>query len=120
MRSLLFVIPCLALVACGDDGGSTPPIDAPGGAAATRVECATVTPTVTVTAPGFAFEPENATIAVGQVVAFDMPATHSAVSDTAGLFNATFNTTTCYRFDRAGTYPYHCDPHQFPGTIVVQ
>jgi plastocyanin len=58
-------------------------------------------------------------VAVGDIVAFTMPSSHDAASDD-GLFSATFNATTCVRFDAPGTYRYHCSPHRFEGEIVVE
>ncbi|MEZ4403172.1 MAG: hypothetical protein R3B06_24320 [Kofleriaceae bacterium] len=114
----------LAVAACGGDDGGTPAVDAavtvdaPAGPVAV-VACAGVTADATVTAPGFAFMPASTSITAGQVVKFTMPATHNAKSDT-NLWTADFSTDTCVRFTTAGTYPFHCEPHLFTGTIVVQ
>lgn len=120
MRSFLVVASLLIpLAACGgDDGGSTE-VDA-SSSTVTRVNCGGATIAATVTAPGFAFTPMSSTITTGQIVQFDMPSSHNAVSDTAGLFRADFNAATCYRFDAVGSYGFHCEPHSFTGTIVVQ
>ena len=77
-----------------------------------------------VTAPGFAFTITDSTVAVGAVVRFTMPASHSAVSGATpgvadGLFTVGFNQTKCLRFTVAGTYPFWCNPHQFTGSITV-
>lgn len=130
----------LLVVACGDDGGSTPPIDAPAAIdapatdapttdapAATVVEvaCAGATIASEVTAPGFSFTITDPTIAVDAIVRFSMPGSHSAVSGSPagtsdGQFTVSFNETKCFRFTAAGTYPFWCNPHQFTGTITVQ
>ena len=126
-----------ALVACGDDGGSTPPIDAPAtvDAPATidapavttvvEVPCAGATIASEVTAPGFAFTITDSTIAVDAIVRFTMPGSHSAVSGSPagtadGKFTVSFNETKCLRFTAAGTYPFWCNPHQFTGSLTVQ
>lgn len=120
MRTLLVVASILCpLAACGgDDGGSTD-IDA-ASSTVSQVTCGGATIAATVTAPGFAFTPMSSTISVGQIVQFDMPSSHNAVSDSSGLFRADFNASTCFRFDAAGSYGFHCEPHAFTGTIVVQ
>jgi len=109
----------LALAACGDDGGSTPAVDA-ATASVVKVACPGATISATVTAPGFMFMPEDSTVAAGQIVKFTMPGEHNAQSDTAGLFRADFAGDSCFRFDVAGTYGFHCVPHSFTGSIVVQ
>lgn len=118
MRTFLVVASILVpLVGCGgDDGGD--PVDAPA-STVSRVTCAGATIAATVTAPGFAFSPMSTTISAGQIVQFDMPSSHNAVSD-SGLFRADFNAATCFQFDAAGSYGFHCEPHSFTGTIVVQ
>ncbi|MBK7078643.1 MAG: hypothetical protein IPH44_40890 [Myxococcales bacterium] len=139
----------LLLVACGDDGGSTPPIDAPvsidapgavdapatidapvaidAPAATTVVEvpCAGATIASEVSAPGFQFTITDSTIAVDAIVRFTMPLSHSAVSGSPagtndGKFTVSFNETKCLRFTAAGTFPFWCNPHQFTGSITVQ
>lgn len=118
MRSVFLVSLAATLAAaCGDDGGSSAPIDAPSPVA--KVTCAGATVAATVTTVGFAFDPRDTTISAGQIVKFTMPADHSAISDT-GLFRADLGAEACFRFDAAGTYPFHCEPHLFPGSIVVQ
>lgn len=107
------------LAACGDDGGSTP-IDAPPTSSITSVTCAGATIAATVTAPGFAFTPMSTTISAGEIVQFTMPGEHTATSDVAGLFRVGGGATGCFRFAVAGTFPFHCEPHGFDGTIVVQ
>ncbi|MBK9037028.1 MAG: hypothetical protein IPL61_38225 [Myxococcales bacterium] len=120
MRAHLVLTVALPLAAaCGGDDGGSPAIDAPA-ASITSVACGGATVAGTVTAPGFAFEPMATTISVGQVVRFTMPATHNAVSNTAGQFRVDFGGDSCFRFDTAGTFGFHCEPHQFTGTIVVQ
>jgi plastocyanin len=99
-------------------------ITVPDGAAASgpvvQVDCAGATVAVTVTTPGFRYEPAEATISAGQIVRFDPASGHDVASDTAGLFNVPFAGDRCFRFEQPGTFKYHCSPHDFRGTIVVQ
>jgi plastocyanin len=47
---------------------------------------------------------------------------HTTTSDT-GAWNVSLNSgdTTSVKFDKAGTYTYHCTIHSFmKGTIIVQ
>jgi plastocyanin len=117
MRTFVFLV-VVSLAACGGDDTSSTTIDAPA-STVTKLTCAGASVAATVTAPGFAFTPATSTITAGQIVKFTMPATHNAVSDSA-LFRADFNGDACFRFDTAGSYPFHCEPHLFTGTIVVQ
>jgi len=117
----------LALVfaaACGG-GGSTPSIDAPAsGNKVTTVDCATNAPTATVATQNFTFTPATTTIAVGQVVKFQLESVHDVVPDPttatdAGL-TVGFGATACLKFTAAGTFGFKCDPHGFKGSITVQ
>lgn len=99
-------------------------VDAPAPSTVVEVPCAGANPVVTITAPGFAFTPMTANISVGQVVQFQMPATHSAVSGAPagtsdGQFTVGFDQQKCLRFTAAGVFPYWCNPHQFTATITV-
>ncbi len=108
----------------GPDAAVDAPVDAPAPSTVVEVPCAGANPVVTVTAPGFAFSPMAATISVGQVVQFQMPASHSAVSGSPagtsdGQFTVGFSQQKCLRFTSAGVFPYWCNPHQFTATITV-
>ena len=49
-----------------------------------------------------------------------MPAaTHNVASD-SGLFRTDIAGEACFKFTVAGTFPFHCEPHLFTGSIVVQ
>jgi|JI9StandDraft_1071089.scaffolds.fasta_scaffold59177_3 plastocyanin len=112
------LIAAVTLAACGGDDAGTPVDAAP--ATVMSVACGASTPAATFTAPSFtAFSPTSATIAVGDVVEFQMPAAHNAVS-TTGQFRVDFGTTACFKFTAAGSFPFKCEPHQFIGTVVVQ
>jgi len=89
------------------------------GGAVIKVDCGAATPVRTITAPGNRFAPDVATVAPGDVVRFEMPGAHNAVSDD-GLFEVDFGATACLRFDQPGTYGFLCEPHRFRGSIVVQ
>ena len=114
------------LVACGGHD-STPmkndaAVDA-GPATVMEVACATPAATIITTDAVFAFQPQSVTINVGQQVKFTMSSEHDVESNTsggdAGLF-VDFNTTKCLVFTKAGTFHFHCGPHGFMGSVVVQ
>jgi LPXTG-motif cell wall-anchored protein len=98
-----------------------------------RAKTATTHPAPTVTAASsstvviknFAFSPSSVTINEGDTVTWrnDDSATHTATADdgtfdTGGL---TTGTTGQYRFEKAGTFAYHCTPHpSMTGTVIVK
>ena len=115
----------MVLAACGGSDSKTP--DA---AASTTVQMVTcpATPAATVTTSGLSFSPMTTTISQGQIVKF-MPAidhnvapghnpTDSTIADPS--LNVTFGGTACFMFTQTGMYGFHCVPHGFNGTIVVQ
>jgi plastocyanin len=121
----------LLFAACGgDDGNST--VDAPASidAAPSTVQAVTcpATPAATVMTSGFMYAPMTTNITQGQVVQFVMPASHNVVpghmpsdSTTAdSSLNVNFNETKCFMFTSPGMFGFHCGPHSFNGTIVVQ
>ena len=73
----------------------------------------------------FMFTPNSLTVKAGSTVTWvnkdDEP--HSVVSDT-GLFRSgavDTNETSSFKFDKPGTYPYHCALHpRMVATIIVQ
>jgi plastocyanin len=119
----------LAFAACGDDGGDdgstdgmTP--DSPSGNKVTTVTCpASPAATIATNTAGTAYEPNAATISVGQAVRFDLGATHdvSPADNTQdpGLVVG-LGGDACLSFSTAGTYRFKCSPHGFTGTITVQ
>ena len=120
VASLVFVI-----AACGDDGSS---VDAPPAANVAAVDCASNTPTATITATGTApdgsdgkFMPMSATITKGQVVKFVMSTLHNMAPNagTDPALTVNFGETKCFKFNAAGTYNFHCTPHGFQGSVVV-
>jgi plastocyanin len=69
------------------------------------------------------YMPSSVSITVGQIVKFTMPSSHDvepnpAMSD-PGL-TVGFGQTKCLMFNHTGTFGFHCGPHQFTGTVVVQ
>jgi plastocyanin len=121
----------LVLAACGGDDGNKSvdaavSIDAPP-STIQAVTCP-ATPAATVMTSGFMYSPMTTTITQGQVVQFVMPADHNVVpghspsdstlADTA--VNVNFGETKCLMFTQTGSYGFHCGPHHFNGTIVVQ
>jgi plastocyanin len=69
------------------------------------------------------YMPSSVSITMGQIVKFTMPSSHDvepnrAMSD-PGL-SVGFGETKCLMFNRTGTFGFHCGPHQFTGTVVVQ
>ena len=85
------------------------------------------TVTATSTLP-YSYVQQTTTISVNQIVQFTMPAIHdvvpghapadTSIADPGMLVN--FGATTCLKFTVAGTYGFHCSPHLFNGTIIVQ
>lgn len=119
----------LVLAACGGSDNKTvdaKAIDSP--PASVQMVTCPATPAATVMTSGFAYSPMSSTITQGQVVKFVMPSEHNVVpghvpSDSAiadsGL-NVNFSETKCFMFTSAGTFGFHCGPHSFNGTVVVQ
>ena len=120
-----------ALAACGGDDNNTS-IDAPASidAAPSTVQAVTcpATPAATVMTSGFMYAPMMTNITQGQVVQFVMPSAHnvvpghvpadSTIADSS--LNVNFSETKCFMFTSPGMYGFHCGPHSFNGTIVVQ
>ncbi len=84
-----------------------------------RVDCATVTPTVTVLPLGLAYDPTPAVVRVDAIVKFVMPPQHNVTSETSGL-DVAFGATTCLQFPIAGIYSFACAAHNFSGSVVVE
>ncbi len=139
----------ISLVACGDDGDSTdtnddnddtplidaaaidaPALDAPAldapGATVMMVTCP-ATPALTIgTGPGNAYNPTTGTIAVGDIVRFQLGGSHNVVPHPTmpsdpGL-RLGFGANACLQFTVAGAFTFQCQPHApgMRGTITVQ
>jgi plastocyanin len=81
--------------------------------------------TVEVVMKGFAFEPKEVTVKVGQTVTWrnEDDAKHDAFSEESGLDTADIgkNGTTTYKPDKAGTINYICSIHpSMKGTLTVE
>lgn len=123
-----FAIVALVLAACGGSDNNT--ADAPktidSAPATVQTVTCPATPAATVMTSGFMYAPVTTMINQGQIVQFVMPAEHDAEP---GHFDGTladpgltvdFNQTKCLMFTQSGMYGFHCGPHHFDGTIVVQ
>lgn len=117
----------VVLAACGgsdsphaDEPAPAPPAGETDDLSAVAVDCASATIAQTVTTPGFFFQPAQTTIKVGDVVKLAPSPDHDVVSDSSADFSLSLGEEGCFRFDVAGTYPFHCRPHGFKGTIVVE
>jgi len=80
--------------------------------------------TVDVDIPGFAFDPEDITITVGDDVKWtnSHSITHTSTSDGAGWDSGdlTMGQSFTHTFNTAGVYPYHCTYHgSMTGTVTV-
>ena len=140
MKNLLTILCCvgaLFFVGCDSDNDPATPAD---GAPAdnTPGDGSETTPTkhtVTTTNESMDFMPADLTIAVGDIVTFEMTATHNAIEvsketydDTnvtplEGGFRVEFGETLDVTFDTAGTFYYVCQPHVkmgMIGTITVE
>jgi plastocyanin len=129
MQRLAFVL--LALAACGGDDNNSMPdaqvsIDSP--ALAVQAVTCPATPDATVITMNSNYMPMSTTISQGQVVRFMLEASHDAEpghvpSDSTvadpGL-HVGFGETKCLMFTQTGMYGFHCGPHMFSGTIIVQ
>jgi plastocyanin len=120
----------LVVAACG--GSDNTAVDAPASidtpAATVQMVTCPGTPAAMVTTSGFMYAPVTTNITQGQVVQFVMPSEHNVVaghvpSDSTiadpGL-SVNFSETKCFMFTQSGMYGFHCGPHSFNGTIVVQ
>ena len=128
---LVLLASALVFSACADDTSS----DSSANNAADANNANATVHTVTTADGDMTFTPDNLTIAVGDIVEFQMTATHNAVEvsketfDSQGLtpleggFNVDFSETQQVTFNTAGTYYYICQPHvmvNMIGTITVE
>lgn len=127
---LLLCALALAPAACGDEDEPTvqdaQPNPTQAGEAAEDAAGGGTTAegTVEIVMKGFAFDPEEATVKVGQTVTWrnEDSAKHDAFSEEAGLDTADIgqNGTTSFQPDKAGTINYICSIHpSMKGTLTV-
>lgn len=82
----------------------------------------------TVIVKDFEFSPATLTVPVGTTVTWQFagPTPHSSTADAASTEKwdsgvLASGKTYTHRFNTAGSFPYHCDPHPYmKGTIVVR
>lgn len=122
----------LVLAACGGDDNNTtadaPPVSIDAPPSTVQAVTCPATPAATVITSGFMYMPVTTNITQGQIVQFMMPAQHNVVpghtpADNAiadSSLNVNFSETKCFMFTSPGMYGFHCGPHSFNGTIVVQ
>jgi plastocyanin len=112
--AVLLVILVVAVFAAGCGGSKTTTTAAGGGAGGPQVVM-----------KGFAFDPASITVKVGDTVTWtnNDSAAHAPTGDN-GEFSSSgvaSGATYTFKFDKAGTYPYHCSIHpSMKGTVVVQ
>jgi plastocyanin len=111
----LFVVLGVAVFAAGCGGGTSgTTTTTAGGAGGGQVVM-----------KGFAFDPASVTVKVGDTVTWtnEDSATHTVDADNGEFSSGDLaqGKTFSFKFDKAGTYPYHCKVHpNMKGTIVVQ
>ncbi len=111
----LFVVLVVAVFAAGCGGGTSgTTTTAAGGASGGQVVM-----------KSFAFDPASVTVKVGDSVTWtnNDSATHTVTADNGEFKSSDIapGATFTQKFDKAGTYPYHCSIHpSMKGTVVVQ
>ncbi len=130
--TVLVAIAALLLTGCGNSSSSDTPAatqTTTQTATVQAVDCATVTPTATVSITGSSFNPAAASIAVNGVVKWtnNDGINHTVTSGTQGSADGIFDSglatgsSVCLQFNNAGTYKYYCRIHTFmTGTVTVQ
>lgn len=131
----LIIAACLCLIGCPSEEHShchteecnpppPPPPPPPPGGDVEVVDCAGATLAATITTDGFSYSPDAATIAVDDIVKFEIGGGHDAQSGTPGnpsdAFAVGFGDTVCLKFTVAGEFPFYCTPHEFTGSITVE
>jgi plastocyanin len=123
---LLAAAGCIAAAACFSERGSGPGVS---GAAECSVPVSTIDSMhFFVAIRDFAFHPDSLTVPVGATVTWvncesPLIEPHTTTSDSPGWNSPQFAAGERFtrRFDAAGEFPYHCEPHPFMvGKVVVQ
>ena len=118
---ILISVFVLAIVgaACSSSSKSSDPTPATSPAAASNG-----TANAAVTVQGFAFGPNNVTIAVGGTVTWtfaDGQVAHNVTFDDGNASPTMASGSWSRTFPKAGTYTYHCSIHpNMTGTVTVQ
>jgi len=122
MARTILLLAMIGLGGCG--GGATqPPPDAGPDAEVVpvvEVSCTTADPAVTIGTAAGEYQPNPASIRVGEVAEWQMSVGHTARSRTAGLFAIAQGERGCYRFQVAGDYEFYCEVHGFTGVLQVR
>lgn len=129
----ILLVAIVVLTACGSGTNTTTDapkaIDAPP-PTVVMVACP-MTPAATITTSDivFNFSPPSTMITQGQIIQFTMSPAHNvapghvgggpaAISDPGTSVG--FGMTKCLMFTQTGTFGFHCVPHVFDGTVIVQ
>lgn len=120
MRALAAVaaVGALALGGCGGGGGGSKEAGGDG-------QTGTAKSAATVDIAQFKFKPPSVAVQRGGSVTWKNSDTadHTATADASGFDtgNVRRGSSKTVRFDKAGTFAYHCDFHPFmKGTVVVK
>jgi plastocyanin len=113
--------PAAPPVAGGAERDDAPAAGASASAAEARAEARA--DTVVVRMRQLAYEPARIEVRAGAVVVWinDAPLPHTVTADDSTFDSGVIDVDRRWtrRFDRAGTYPYHCTPHPFMKGVVV-
>ncbi len=123
---VLLIVSMATLYACGSPNTHISTVSS---ASAKIVTCPTTT-VKTVTISNFAFQPDNASVAVNDIVKWtnNDAVTHTVTSGVAASPDGKFDsgnvgpgTSVCIQFLSAGRYQYFCNIHTFmTGTVTAQ
>jgi plastocyanin len=81
--------------------------------------------TATITTSGDAFSPAKVVVVPGHIIEF-MPSEsdpdHALVADDGSFESGAPGATACFRFERSGTYAFHCalHPDEMRGVVIVK
>jgi plastocyanin len=103
------------------------PIDAPAGDAAMAtvldITCPSGTlPTIATVDGTTAYIPSSVTITQNGIVKFTMASSHNVAPNTTGSdpgLSVGLGVTKCLQFTATGTFGFHCVPHTFMGSVIV-
>lgn len=125
MRRYLAVIALTSLAGCGGSGYSNPASPSSPTPAPPPAATADITIKISGISGGMSFSPANATVKVGQTVAWknDDAIAHAIAQDGGGGFNTSTispgATSGSQMITTAGALPYHCTIHpSMTGTVT--